>query len=308
METTFGSKSEIRGEYTEEKRSFWDRWKQLTTKLLKSKGGLLGVLLVALFIGVALLAPVISPHDPQKQDLGLRLVPPLWQDGGNIAYPLGTDALGRDILSRIIWGSRISLIVGLATVGLGSTVGVFLGLLAGYKGGALDDLIMRLADVQLAIPALILAIAVMAVLGRGLWKLIVTLAITNWVLYARIVRGDTLSVRSRDFVEAARAIGASEGRIMARHILPNVLAAVIVVASFTLAQVIIAEASLSFLGIGVPPPTPTWGGMLAEGRDYVSSAWWLPTMPGIAIMLTLLGINLLGDWLRDILDPRMKNY
>jgi peptide/nickel transport system permease protein len=266
-----------------------------------------GAVMVLVFVAAALLAPIVSPHDPFHQDLRSRLMPPVWQSGGDLSHLLGTDALGRDMLSRILLGSRISLLVGLSTAVVGSTIGTLLGLLAGYKGGRLDSVIMRLADVQLAFPALVLAIAIMAILGPGLQNIVIVLSLTSWVLYARIVRGEALSLRSREFVVAARSVGVRETRILLRHVLPNVLAGVIVVATFSIAQAIIAEASLSFLGIGVPPPTPTWGNMLAEGRDYVSTAWWLATLPGIAIMFTLLGINLLGDRLRDVLDPRLTD-
>jgi peptide/nickel transport system permease protein len=280
---------------------------RIVVLLLRSRSGLYGLVIVVLFVAIALLAPVLSPHDPFVQDLNLRLMPPFWQSGGAFSYPLGTDPLGRDILSRILYGSRVSLLVGVATVAVGSTVGIFLGMVAAYQGGALDNLVMRLADVQLAFPSLILAIAVMAILGPGLWNIIIVLSITSWVTYARIARGETLSLRAREFILAAQTVGVSKTRILLLHILPNILPVAIVVASFAVAQVIIAEASLSFLGIGVPPPTPTWGNMLAEGRDYVTTAWWLPTFPGVALMITLLGINLLGDWLRDVLDPRLKN-
>lgn len=276
-------------------------------QVVRTASGLFGTVMVVVFIAAALLAPVISPHAPMDQDLGSRLMPPVWQSGGDVSHPLGTDALGRDILSRILLGSRISLLVGLSTAVAGSTIGTLLGLVAGYKGGGLDGVIMRLADIQLAFPALVLAIAIMAILGPGLQNIVIVLSLTSWVLYARIVRSEALSLRSREFVIAARSIGVRETRILLRHVLPNVLAGVIVVATFSIAQAIIAEASLSFLGIGVPPPTPTWGNMLAEGRDYVSTAWWLATLPGIAIMFTLLGINLLGDRLRDVIDPRLRD-
>jgi len=276
-------------------------------QLNKRKSGAVGLALVLAFALVAIFAPLLAPWDPLAQDLQKRLIPPVWQTDGNPAHLLGTDPLGRDLLSRMIFGSQISLFVGLATVAIGSTVGVLAGLIAGFRGGAWDNIIMRVIDLQLAFPSLILAIAVMALLGPGLWNTILVLSITNWVLYARIVRGETLSLRSREYVAAARVLGVDEWRILLRHILPNVISVVTVVASFSVAQVILAEASLSFLGIGVPPPTPTWGGMLSEGRDYVSTAWWISTLPGLAIMLALMGINLFGDWLRDVFDPQLGN-
>ncbi len=282
-------------------------WHTFLRQLKKRMSGAVGLVLVLAFVLVAIFASLLAPFDPLAQDLNKRLYPPVWQTGGSSAHLLGTDPLGRDLLSRMIFGSQISLFVGIATVAIGSTLGVLAGLIAGYRGGVWDNLIMRAIDLQLAFPSLILAIAVMALLGPGLRNTILVLSITNWVLYARIVRGETLSLRSREFVEAARVIGVSEWRILVRHILPNVVSVVTVVATFSVAQVVLAEASLSFLGIGVPPPTPTWGGMLSEGRDYVSTAWWISTLPGLAIMLALMGINLFGDWLRDVLDPRLAN-
>ncbi len=230
----------------------------------------------------------------------------MWVSGGTIDYPLGTDTLGRDVLSRLLYGARISLIVGLSAVCISGVLGVSLGLLAGYYGGRLDDVLMRLGDIQLAFPILVLAIAVLAVLGASLGNVILVLGISGWVTYARIVRGETLSLKQREFVEAARAIGSPDGSIIWYHILPNILPPVTVVATFSVARVIIAEASLSFLGLGIPPPTPSWGAMLDEGRNYITTAWWLALFPGLAILFLVLGINLVGDWVRDVLDPRME--
>lgn len=225
---------------------------------------------------------------------------------GDLDHMLGTDSLGRDILARIIYGARISLLVGVSAVTMSGSIGVTLGLVAGYFRGRWDSIIMRLADVQLAVPTMVLALVAMAVVGPGLRNLIIILGVTGWVGYARVVRGEVLSIREKEFVEAARAIGASHGRILLLHLLPNVAASIIVISSLRVAGMILVEASLSFLGLGVQPPTPTWGGMVAEGRDLVYRAWWVSTFPGIAIFIVVLGINLLGDWLRDVLDPRLR--
>jgi peptide/nickel transport system permease protein len=267
----------------------------------------IGAVAVFLVITIsAVLAPVLAPHDPLKISLANRLQPPFWNPEGDLEYILGTDALGRDILSRIMYGSRVSLLVGFVPVVLAGTLGVTLGLIAGYLGGGFDQLIMRIADVQLAFPVMLLAIAVMAVVGPGLVNILGVLAFTVWVSYARVVRGETLSLREREFILAAKAIGQREWVIMVRHILPNVTAAIIVVFSFAVPIMILTEAGLTFLGVGVETTTPTWGNMIADGRDYIDIAWWLTTFPGIALMLTVLSINLIGDWLRDVLDPRLR--
>ncbi len=261
---------------------------------------LLGIVLAAL------LAPVVAPHDPYVGSIALRLLPPSWLEGGNPDFLLGTDALGRDILSRIIFGARISLMIGVVAVLVRGSFGVVLGLLAGYYGGKVDGVIMRIGDVQLAVPFLILAISVMSVLGPGLQNVIIVLGATGWIVYGRIVRGEVLSVREKEFVQAARVLGATDRRILAKHILPNVSASIIVVATLEVARMIIAEASLSFLGLGVQPPMPSWGGMVADGRDFLSTQWWVSTFPGLGIFVTVMLINLLGDWLRDVLDPTTR--
>jgi peptide/nickel transport system permease protein len=275
--------------------------------VLRNRGGFVGFLIVVVNIAVALLAPVLGPHDPLDQDIARRLLPPAWFAGGSPEHFLGTDQLGRDILSRIIYGSRISLLIGLLSVALSLPIGVCVGLVAGYFGGRLDDVIMRLADVQLAFPFILLAITIAGVLGPSPRNVILILAIGGWVVYARLARGQVLSLREKEFVEAARGLGLGHGRILFRHVLPNVLTPIIVVATFSVAQMILLESSLSFLGLGVQPPTPSWGGMLNDGRAYITIAWWLMTFPGAAIMLTVLGINFLGDWLRDLLDPRLQS-
>jgi peptide/nickel transport system permease protein len=267
---------------------------------------MVGWTLLGAVIAVAVFAPVLAPHDPLHQDLDLRAGAPTITRFGPGAHPLGNDQLGRDMLSRLIYGSRVSLVVGSIAVLLGGSVGVTLGVAAGYFGGWADRLIMRTADVQLAFPFILLAMIIVAVAGPGITRLIGVLALSGWVTYARVVRSEVLSVREREFVQAARAVGLRDGRIMLRHILPNVTAPVIVVATLELARVVILEAALSFLGLGVQPPTPSWGRMLADGRDFLATAWWISTFPGLAIMALVLGVNLVGDWLRDVLDPRIR--
>lgn len=281
--------------------------RRLSRQIWQAGPALVAGLALGLILVTAILAPLIAPHDPQDQDIvGRNLLPPGFLNGGHSGYPLGTDALGRDLLSRIMYGARISLLVGVVAVVVSGTLGISLGLVSGYYGGRADRLLMRLAEVQLSFPFILLAISVIAVLGAGLRNIILVLGVTGWVTYARIVRGTVLPVKTLDFVSAARAMGAPDRRIIIRHILPNVLGSVAVIATFSFAQMILAEAALSFLGLGVQPPTPTWGGTLADGRQYLASAWWLTVFPGLAIMVTVLAINVLGDWLRDTLDPRSR--
>ena len=256
---------------------------------------------VGVIVVAAALAEALSPYGPNEQDITQRLQAP------GLTHLLGTDEVGRDILSRLIFGARISLLVGVIAVGVSCPVGVLVGLVAGYAGRRTDDVLMRITDIQLAVPTILLAIAVVAVLGPGLWNVILTLSVTGWTLYARLTRGEALTIKSRDFVQAARATGAGDVRIMVRHVLPNVLSPVIVVAVFAVANMIILEATLSFLGLGVEPGVVTWGRMLNAGRLYLGTAWWLTAFPGLAIFLTVLAVNLLGDHLRDWLDPRLRN-
>ena len=260
-----------------------------------SAGALVAILASALF------AERLAPYGPNEQDILKRLQPP-----DLAAHVLGTDEVGRDILSRLIYGARISLLVGVIAVGLSCPLGVLVGLVAGYAGRRVDSVLMHVTDIQLAIPTILLAIAVVAVLGPGLPNVILTLSVTGWTLYARLVRGETLAVKTRDFVQAARANGAGDARIMMRHVLPNVVSPVIVVAVFAVANMIILEATLSFLGLGVEPSVVTWGRMLNGGRLYPRTAWWLTAFPGLAIFVTVLAVNLLGDHLRDWLDPRLR--
>jgi len=268
--------------------------------------GWVGAALLMLMIGVALAAPLVAPYSFGQMSLENRLKPPNWLSGGSSTHLLGTDPLGRDMLSRVIWAARTSLGIAGISVLVAMVFGVMMGLLSGYYGGWLDGLVMRLADIQLSFPYLLLAIAVMALLKPTLANLILVLALRSWVVYARTVRGSVLVAKQREFVEATAALGATDRRIITRHITPNVIAPIIVISSFQLAELIIAESSLSFLGLGVQPPTPSWGGMLSQGREYLTSAWWLGVFPGLAIILTVLGVNLFGDALRDAMDPRLK--
>ena len=263
----------------------------------------LGGIVVALLISVGVLAPVITPYDPNHQDLLAALQAPDYFAG---KFFLGTDHVGRDILSRIIYGARISLVIASTVVLVSGIVGVGFGAVSGYFGGRTDFAIQKTVEVVWAFPPLLLAIAILAFMGQGLGILIIALVAQRWIPYCRVARGQTLSLRARDFVTAARSLGASHGRIVGRHILPNLLQAAIVIGTFAMASAIISEASLSFLGLGVPPEIPTWGSMLADGREHISTSWWLALFPGLCIFMTVLGINLLGDGLRDILDPRLK--
>lgn len=267
------------------------------------------VVAAVVLLSVAVLAaaaPIVSPHDPLRQNFFDRLKPPFWMEGGSTEYLLGTDALGRDMLSRILHGARTSLTVGALAVLLGGAVGVALGLLAGYLQGPIDTVLGRLADIQQTLPFIVLILAVVAAVGPSKLNLILVLGIGSWVYYYRLVRGEVQSVRERPYVEAAIAIGASKGRILLRHVLPNVLPSVIIAVTLYVPHVILYEAALSFLGLGVPPPEPTWGRIIAEGREYVETAWWISVLPGLVLMATVLAVNTIGEWLRDHLDPLQR--
>lgn len=282
--------------------------KHFFSELRRSKSGLLGFLLILAFVAVALSAPHLGLDDPTRGDLRARLDGPTWTGLFSPgAHPFGTDEVGRDIMSRLAYGSRITLLVAGAAVILGGCVGTFLGILSGYVGGLTDRVLMRLVDIQLAVPLMLLALLVVAALGPSIRNVVLVLALTSWIRYARVIRGQVLALREREFVQSAHAIGASTWRVMMRHILPNVLTPALVIATLELARVIIMDAALSFLGLGVQPPNPSWGRMLADGRVYLSTAWWTVTFPGLAIMLTVLGVNLFGDWLRDYFDPRSRS-
>jgi len=288
-------------------RSRPSRLQATLSSLARNRVAALSAIVLFLIILAALTAQWIAPHDPTSQDITLRLHPPAWQSGGSWSNPLGTDSLGRDMLSRIIYGARISLLVGFSAVVIQGLIGVGLGLTAGYYGGRVDSIIMRITDIQYALPFIVLALAVMAVLGPSLRNVILVLGVTGWVYYARVVRAEVLSISRLEYVEAARAVGAPGSRIMLRHVLPNATASIIVIASLQVARMIISEASLSFLGMGIPPTVPSWGGMVADGRSYIATAWWVSAFAGLAIFLTVMTVNVVGDWLRDLLDPTTKN-
>ncbi|MBI4278257.1 MAG: ABC transporter permease [Armatimonadetes bacterium] len=268
--------------------------------------GVVGATLVAAVLVLALVAPWVSSN-PEASDLALRLRPPVWTGKGVPGRVLGTDQLGRDLWSRIAYGGRVSLLVSVCTVLLAGSVGIALGLVAGYYGGAWDRVIGGLVDIQMAFPFLLLAVAIVSAMGPGIRNVILVLALYGWVVYCRLVRGQMLALREKEFVLAARAIGCRDGRILWHHLLPSVIPAVLVISTFQVGQMIIAESALSFLGLGVQPPTPTWGGIVNEGRAYVSSAWWVTTFPGFMLMLTVIGVGFVGDWLREVFDPRLRD-
>ncbi len=282
--------------------------RRASTSLLRARYPLVAVVFLCLIVLCAVFAPQLAPKDPNRVEIFHVLEPPLSRNAqGELEYVLGTDSTGRDVLSRAIFGARISFSVGLIAVSIGGGAGTILGLLAGYLGGRVDEIIMRLADIQLAFPFILFAIMVLSVLGEGVLKLILVLGVGQWVVYARIARGETLAQREKEYVEAVRALGATEWRIIFRTILPNILTPLIVIASFNVAGVILSEASLSFLGLGVPESVPTWGAMLADSRNQLlSGSWWLAVFPGVAIMLTVVSLNVLGDWMRDFMDPRLR--
>lgn len=267
-----------------------------------------GGIILLVFLLTALLAPWLAGHDPTAQNLSATLLPPAWEKGGDPAYPLGTDHMGRDILSRLLHGARISLMVGFFSVLLALGFGAWAGLMAGFMGGWVESVIMRLTDMQLAMPFVLMAIAIIGALGPSTRNVILVLAVCNWATYARLVRGEVLSVKHNEFVELAVINGAKTTRILLLHILPNVVNSLIVMATLDLGRMIIFEGGLSFLGLGVQPPLPSWGNMLSDGRAYLSVAWSVATFPGLAIMLVVLGTNLFGDWLRDFLDPKRKKH
>jgi ABC-type dipeptide/oligopeptide/nickel transport system permease subunit len=265
---------------------------------------LAGSLILLLIVAAAVFAPWVAPHDPAKQSLLRRFTPPVWQAGGQASYPLGTDQVGRDVLSRIIHGARISLLVAVAAVIVSLVVGVTAGLISGFVGGKVDTVIGTVVDVTLSFPQILLALAFVAALGPSLLTIIVVLGLTGWERYTRVVRAEVLALREKEFIEAARAIGVGRLRIIFRHVLPNTVSSIVVMSTLQVAQAVLAEAALSFLGVGSGRAYPTWGQMISLGRDFVTVAWWLPTLPGLAILLTVLAINLIGDRLRDALDPR----
>jgi peptide/nickel transport system permease protein len=274
----------------------------MTGRALRRHGlGVVGLLLASLVLVVAFLAPWLAPYDPVTSDFSAGLRPP-----GTPGHLFGTDQLGRDVYSRVLYGARIALFIGFCTVLLTALVGGLLGLLAGFFGGWPGAILMRIADVQLSFPFILLALTINAIVGLGLRNIILSLSAAGWVVYARVVRGEVLSVKRREYVQAATALGTGRARMLFRHVLPNVAPSIIVVASLQFSQFIVGEAAISFLGFGVQPPTPAWGSMLSDSRDFLYVAWWLAAFPGAALALTAFGVNLVGDWLRDILDPKLR--
>jgi peptide/nickel transport system permease protein len=266
------------------------------------------VAILVLFLVIpAIFAPLVAPHDPLKGSLSKRLKPPVWAEGGSIEYPLGTDKMGRDLLSRMIYGARISLLVSFMAVFVGGSIGTTLGVVSGYFGGKIDTLIMRLVDITLSLPTILLALVLVSALGPSFGTVITVIALIIWARYARQARAETLSVKEQDFVARARVAGASHTRIMMRYIFPNIVNTLVVLATLQVGAIILLESTLSFLGVGIPRPTPAWGVMVADGRELIVTAWWVSMFPGIGIMLTVLSLNLFGDWLRDHLDPKLKH-
>lgn len=275
--------------------------RRVARALVRDRFALVAVAFLAVVAGAAMIAPLVVPDTVNNPDFRARLAPPLSE-----GHLLGTDQLGRDVFDRMLLGARISLAVGFVTVFFAALVGVPVGMLAGYFGGWFDLLLMRLVDVQLSFPFILLALVINAIIGLGLRNIIITLVIVGWVEYARVARGEVLVAREREFVQAARLVGCAHARIIFRHLFPNIATPLIVVGTLQVARFIIAEASISFLGFGVQPPTPAWGSMVSDGLDYIFSAWWLITLPGLALALVALAVNTTGDWLRDTLDPRLK--
>ena len=264
------------------------------------------IVIIVVMVGMALFAPELAPYSPIDQALREKLVPPFWMDGGSMHHILGTDAFGRDVLSRLIYGARVSLAIAVLALTAGGGVGLVIGIVSGYFGGALDNLLMRLVDAAFTFPAILFALLLAVTMGQGLGTLVVAISLLLWASFARVIRGEVLVLRQRDFVALAKVRGCSSLRIMLTHILPNVLNTFMVLVTLNIGVVIIAEASLSFLGAGIPPPTPTWGLMISEGRGRIADAWWVALIPGIAITLLVLSVNLFGDWLRDRLDPQLR--
>jgi peptide/nickel transport system permease protein len=263
-------------------------------------------LFVALLVVVAVAAPLLAPHNPERASLRARLKAPTFEAPDGKTYLLGTDQLGRDVLSRMVFGTRVSLTIGFAAVVVGGIVGGLLGLVAGFRGGWVDEVVMTVADAQLAFPFILLAIGIIAVLGPSFPNLIIVVGLSGWVTYARVLRSQVLSLRQRDFVTAILGLGGSVPRVLVRHVLPNVTSTFMVIATLELARAIVLEATLSFLGLGIQPPTPSWGVMIQEGREYLDSAWWISVFPGALLMLTSLVVSRTGDWLRDVLDPTLR--
>jgi peptide/nickel transport system permease protein len=282
------------------------RLKPLAEELWRDKVGLFGLAVIVLLVLVAIFAPLIAPYDPAAQSVSARLKPPAWLAGGSFEHLFGTDQLGRDILSRVLYGARTSLVVGVSVVFFAGSFGVLLGLFAGFKGGKVDAFIMRAVDVQVAFPGLLLILLIVAVIGPSMTTIIVVLALTNWMIYARIVRGIVLSVRQTAYVEAAEMIGCKPGRVVFKHILPNLISPLLTLAILEFTNIVLAEAAMSFLGLGIQPPATSWGLDVANGKDYIFVAWWLITFPGLSISVTVLAINLFAGWVRVTTDPQER--
>ncbi|MBW2412462.1 MAG: ABC transporter permease [Deltaproteobacteria bacterium] len=287
-------------------RELLQRLRSLSLELWRDKAGFIGVTLIAALVLMALAAPLLAPHDPGVQDLRARLKPPAWFAKGSWNHVLGTDHLGRDVLSRVIYGSRVSLLVGAAVVTIAGVFGVVMGLLAGYRGGRTDNFIMRWIDTQVAFPGLLLALIILAVIGPSMITVIIVLSLNGWMVYGRMTRSAVPSVRQKAYVEAAEIVGCKAGRVIFRHILPNLTSPLLTLAILEFARIVLAEAALSFLGLGIQPPATSWGLDVATGKDYIFRAWWLVTMPGIAISITVLAINLVASWMRLISDPQER--
>jgi peptide/nickel transport system permease protein len=266
----------------------------------------LPILVIAGMVGMAVFAPLIAPYSPIDQNLRDKLIPPFWVEDGSMQYILGTDPFGRDILSRLIYGARVSLIVAALALTAGGGIGLVIGIVAGYFGGIVDSALMRLVDAAFTFPAILFALLLAVTMGQGLGTLVAAISLLLWASFARVIRGEVLSLKQRDFIALAKVRGCSSARIMLTHILPNVLNTFMVLMTLNIGVVIIAEASLSFLGAGIPPPTPTWGLMVSDGRGRIAEAWWVSLIPGLAITLLVLSVNQFGDWLRDRLDPRLR--
>jgi peptide/nickel transport system permease protein len=280
-------------------------WLRRTFIALK-RAPLIPGIIIGVFTFTAIFANFMTPHNPTEPVLELKLLPPFWMEGGSLKYPLGTDPLGRDILTRIVYGARVSLTVSLLTIFFAGFIGVSLGLISGYYGGWVDSVIMRVVDTTVALPLILFAVILVVVIGAGLLNVVIAIALLQWARYARVVRGEVLSLKERDFIAQARIAGCSVSRILWVHLFPNVVNILVVLITVEIGRIIITEASLSFLGAGIPPPAPAWGQMVAGGRDYITSAWWVAIFPGVAIMLVVLSFNLFGDWLRDTLDPKLR--
>ena len=285
-------------------RSVFDQGKKIARGLRRAP--VIPLAIIGLIIFTATFAPLLTPYSTTKPSLAERLTPPVWESEGSWDHPLGTDALGRDMATRLMFGGRVSMLVAILTLILGGGIGTAIGLFAGYYGGRLDAVLMRIADSTLAFPIILFAILLVVTLGASMANVVIAIALVLWARYARVIRGEVLALRERDFIARARVAGCSDLRILLVHLFPNTANTLLVLLTLQVGWVIIVEASLSFLGAGIPPPTPAWGAMVADGREYVDTAWWVSAFPGIAIMLTVIAFNLVGDWLRDALDPKLR--